>query len=155
MVSNGEILQPEPATSDRSAARLGLRGANVAMGFFPMRFATLCVAMLVTFDQGAATAAQSITCTYANGQALTFDVPNKLGDLPSIGFDYPSKVTLFSFRDNNLLLVAVDEAEKSRVRIVISAQHGKGKASYDGQILIDSGGNAIMLDNGPVSCKAD
>ena len=119
-----------------------------------MRFATLCIALLAAFHQTAGAApAKSITCTYS-GQALTFAVPKKLGDLPPIEFDYPAKVTLFSFRDNNLLLVAMDEAETSRVRIVISAQRGKGKASYDGQILTDSGGNQLMLDNGPVSCKA-
>ncbi len=120
-----------------------------------MRFVTLCIALLVTLHQTAiAAAAKSITCFYANGQQLSFDVPKKIGGLPPIEFDYPSKVTLFSFRDDNLLLVAMDEAEKSRVRIVISAQRGKGKTSYDGQILTDSGGNQIMLDNGPVSCKA-
>jgi hypothetical protein len=120
-----------------------------------MRFTTLCIALLVVFHQPAlAAAAKSITCSYTSGQQLTFDVPKKLGGLPGIAFDYPSKVTLFSFRDDNLLLVAMDEAEKSRLRIVISAQRGKGKASYDGQILTDSGGNQIMLDNGPVSCKA-
>ena len=81
-------------------------------------------------------------------------MPKKLGGLPAIEFDYPSKVTEFSFRDDNLLLVAMDESSKSRVRIVISAQRGKGKTSYDGQILTDSGGNQIMLDNGPVTCKA-
>ena len=120
-----------------------------------MRFATLCIALLVAFHQTAvAAAAKSITCSYADGQQLSFDVPKKLGGLPAIEFDYPSKVTEFSFRDDNLLLVAMDEAEKSRVRIVISAQRSKGKTSYDGQILTDSGGNQIMLDNGPVSCKA-
>jgi hypothetical protein len=120
-----------------------------------MRFVTLCIALLVSIHQTAvAAAAKSITCSYGNGQQLSFDVPKKLGGLPPIEFDYASKVTLFSFRDDNLLLVAMDEAERSRLRIVISAQHGKGKTSYDGQILTDSGGNQIMLDNGPVSCKA-
>ena len=47
----------------------------------------------------------------------------------------------------------MDQEDKSRVRIMISAQRGNGKPSYDGQILTDSGGNEIMLDNGPVSCK--
>jgi hypothetical protein len=120
-----------------------------------MRLATFCIALLVTLHQTAvAAAANSITCSYANGQQLSFDVPKKLGALPPVEFDYPSKVTLFSFRDDNLLLVAMDETEHSRVRIVISAQRGKGKSGYDGQILTDSGGNQIMLDNGPVSCKA-
>lgn len=120
-----------------------------------MRFATLCIALVVACDlPTVAATAKSITCSYANGQQLTFDVPKKLGGLPGIEFDYPAKVTLFSFRDDNLLLVAMDEASKSRVRIVISAQRDKGKANFDGQILTDSGGNEIMLDNGPVSCKA-
>ena len=120
-----------------------------------MRFVTLCIALLVTLHQTAiAAAAKSITCFYADGQQLSFDVPKKLGGLPAIEFDYPSRVTEFSFRDDNLLLVAIDETQKSRVRIVISAQRSKGKTSYDGQILTDSGSNQIMLDNGPVSCKA-
>jgi hypothetical protein len=120
-----------------------------------MRFVTLCIALLFTLHQTAiAAAAKSITCFYADGQQLSFDVPKKLGGLPAIEFDYPSRVTEFSFRDDNLLLVAIDETQKSRVRIVISAQRSKGKTSYDGQILTDSGGNQIMLDNGPVSCKA-
>ena len=124
---------------------------------FAMKFAALClyVAAVMGLHQPAfAAAAKSITCNYAAGQQLTFDVPKKLGGLPAIEFDYPSKVTLFSFRDDNLFLVAMDEGSKSRVRIVISAQHNKAKNSYDGQILIDSGGNEIMIDNGPVSCKA-
>ena len=86
-------------------------------------------------------------------QELTFDVPKKLGGLPPIEFDYSSKVTRFSFRDNNLLLVAMDEMEKTRVRIVISAQLDKAKGVYGGQIVTDAGGNQLMLDNGPVTCK--
>jgi hypothetical protein len=118
-----------------------------------MRRVTICIALAVALHQTAlAAAAKSISGAYASGQQLT--LPKKLSGLPSIEFDYPSKVTLFSFRDDNLLLVAMDEAEKSRLRIVISPQRGKGKASYDGQILTDLGGNEIMLDNGPVSCKA-
>ena len=96
-----------------------------------------------------------ITCTHLQDQELTFDVPEKLGGLPPIEFDYPSKVTRFSFRDDNLLLVAMDQEERSRVRIVISAQRDKAKAtSYDGQILVDMGGHEIQLYNGPVVCKA-
>ncbi len=48
----------------------------------------------------------------------------------------------------------MDEGEPSRVRIMISAQRAKGKASYDGQILVDMGGNQVQLDNGPVVCRA-
>ena len=117
--------------------------------------AIVCMALVPAVQHAAAAAApRSVTCAYRQGEDLTFDVPKKLGGLPPIEFDYPSRVTLFSFRDDNLLLVAMDKAEKSRLRIVISAQRGKDKASYDGQILTDSGGNQIMLDNGPVSCKA-
>jgi hypothetical protein len=48
----------------------------------------------------------------------------------------------------------MDESDESRVRVVISAQRAKGKASYDGQILVDQGGHQLQLDNGPVVCKA-
>lgn len=115
----------------------------------------VCIPLLTALHQPAAAgAATSITCAYLQGQQLTFDVPKKIGGLPPIEFDYPSKVTRFSFRDDNLLVVAMDQEEKSRVRIVISAQRDKAKSSYDGQILLDMGGNEVQLYNGPVACKA-
>ena len=84
---------------------------------------------------------------------MTFDVPAKLGALPSqIDFDYPAKAVHFSFRDGNLSLVAMDEEESSRVRIVISAQRNKKSGAYEGQIFVDMGGNQLMLHNGPVRC---
>jgi hypothetical protein len=113
------------------------------------------LALAAAIDLAAAAGApKSVACSYLQGQELTFPVPKKIGDLPPIEFDYPSKASLFSFRDGNLLLVAMDEAEPSRVRVVISAQRARGKSSYDGQILVDQGGNQIQLDNGPVTCKA-
>ena len=105
----------------------------------------------------AATAAKTgrtITCPLPGGESLTFVAPAKIGELPKIDLDYPSKVTLFSFRDGNLLAAAMDEAEPSRLRLVISAQLNKAKGTYDGQIVIDAGGNELQLDNAPVSCKA-
>jgi hypothetical protein len=116
------------------------------------RVAVVCISLLSILHAGAA-AAKSITCSYPQDQELTFEVPKKLGGLPPIDFDYPSKVTLFSFRDDNLLVVAMDEAEKTRVRVVISAQRDKAKGVYAGQIVTDAGGNQLMLDNGPVTCK--
>ena len=84
---------------------------------------------------------------------MTFDVPAKLGDLPTdIDFDYPAKATSFSFRDRNLSLVAMDEGDPSRVRVVISAQLNKKSGAYEGQIFVDMGGNQLMLHNGPVRC---
>jgi hypothetical protein len=114
----------------------------------------VCITVLFAVHVGVAGAsAKSITCSYPKEQELTFEVPKKLGGLPPIDFDYPSKVTLFSFRDDNLLLVAMDEAESSRVRVVISAQRDKAKGIYAGQIVTDLGGNQLMLDNGPVTCR--
>lgn len=95
---------------------------------------------------------KAVTCPYLN-TALQFDVPAKFGDLPKIEFDYPVQATQFSLRDNNLLVVAMDESETTRLRIVISGQLNKAKSSYDGQILVDMGGNQMQLHNGPVSCK--
>jgi hypothetical protein len=116
------------------------------------RITIACLTLLPALHATAAVA-KSITCTYPQDQELTFDVPKKFGGLPPIEFDYSSKVTRFSFRDNNLLLVAMDEVEKTRVRIVISAQRDKAKGVYSGQIVTDAGGNQLMLDNGPVTCK--
>lgn len=80
-------------------------------------------------------------------------MPKKPGGLPGIEFDYPVKVTRFSFRDDNLLLVAMDQAEGARMRIVISAQRDKSRGPFVGQIVTDAGGNQLMLDNGPVTCR--
>ena len=61
------------------------------------------LALVAAVDLAAAAGApRSVTCAYLQGQELTFPVPKKLGDLPPIEFDYPSKVTRFSFRDDNL-----------------------------------------------------
>jgi hypothetical protein len=79
-------------------------------------------------------------------------VPAKLGDLPPIEFDYPAKVTRFSFRDGHLLMIAMDQEERARVRVVVSAQLNKAKGTYDGQIVLDLGGHQIMMQQGPVSC---
>jgi hypothetical protein len=113
------------------------------------------LALVAAVDLAAAASGPKlVACSYMQGQELTFPVPKKIGDLPPIEFDYPSKASLFSFRDGNLLLVAMDEGEPSRVRIVISAQRANGKSSYDGQFLVDMGGNQVQFDNGPVTCKA-
>lgn len=53
----------------------------------------------------------------------------------------------------NLLLIAMDNEEKTRPRIMISAQTSKNSSVYEGQFITDNGGNEIQLDNGPVSCK--
>ena len=118
--------------------------------------AIMALASAVLLSQGAGAAAkgrQTIACPLPSGANLTFVKPAKLGDLPKIQLDYPSKVTLFSFRDGNFLAVAVDESDPSRLRLVISAQLNKVKGIYDGQLVIDSGGDELQLDNGPVSCK--
>jgi hypothetical protein len=117
-----------------------------------IRAIIICLTLPPVF-QATAAAAKSISCFYPQDQELTFPVPKKIGGLPRIEFDYASKVTRFSFRDGNLLLVAMDEAETTRVRIVISAQRDKATGAYAGQIVTDAGGNQLMLDNGPVTCK--
>jgi hypothetical protein len=101
-------------------------------------------------------AAKSITCPFLKNGRVSFDVPAKLGDLPKeIDFDYDAKAINFSFRDGNLFLLAVDESHPTRVRIMISAQLNKKSGAYEGQIFTDTGGNQLMLDNGPVRCTVE
>jgi hypothetical protein len=116
--------------------------------------AIICLTSLVlSYAYGvAAPPTKSVTCSITDYVRLKFDIPAQLGDLPEIDFSYPSKVTVFSFRDRNFLVIAVDEADPSRIRIVISAQLKKGKGTYDGQFVADFGGHQLQLDNGPVSC---
>ncbi len=97
---------------------------------------------------------KTITCPFLKEGHLSFDIPAKLGALPAaIDFDYPAKAKEFSFRDGNLFLLAMDEEEPTRVRIMISAQRDKNTGAYEGQIFVDMGGNQLMLHNGPVRCE--
>jgi hypothetical protein len=86
----------------------------------------LCLTWSVfSCDEGVATpSAKAITCPITKDVSLKFDIPAKLGDLPQIDFSYPSKVTIFSFRDRNFLAIAVDDADPSRIRIVLSKGQG-------------------------------
>ena len=120
-------------------------------------FAVSClpVALLASLPVLAAAAPakhKTITCPFLQEGVLKFDVPAKPKDLPEVDFDYPAKATLFSFRDGNLLLVAMDESEPSRLRVVVSAQLNKKHGNYDGQIVVDMDGNQLMLHSGPVRC---
>jgi hypothetical protein len=49
----------------------------------------------------------------------------------------------------------MDQEERSRVRIVISAQRYKAKATYHGRILVDMGGHEIQRYNGPVILQGE
>jgi hypothetical protein len=117
--------------------------------------AIICLTWLVlSCDDGlAAQSTKAITCPITKHVSLKFDVPAKIGDLPEIDFPFPSKVTIFAFRDRNFLAIAVDETDPSRIRIVISAQLNKAKGTYDGQFVADFGGNELQLDNGGVICR--
>ena len=70
---------------------------------------TLTTLLAFSFVAGAAAASkQKVTCPFLKEGRVTFDVPAKLGDLPTdIDFDYPTKASSFSFRDRNLSLVAM------------------------------------------------
>ncbi len=90
----------------------------------------LALALVTSFAFPAAVSSapaghKTVTCPFLKEGRVTFDVPVKRGDLPQIDFDYPAKATSFSFRDGNLSLVAMDESEPSRLRVVVSAQLNK------------------------------
>lgn len=115
----------------------------------------IVVSSLVLFSSSAAYSAQKTVVCQMQGlkQPLSFKAPDKIGDLPKIDFDYPVNVTRFSLRDDNLLVVAMDQEEKDRPRIFISAQHNPQKQKYLGQFMTDFGGNELQLGNGIVSCE--
>ena len=114
---------------------------------------TVLLVLSIVASTAASSKPRFITCPFLKEGRVTFEVPAKLGAMPAeIDFDYPVKAIRFSFRDGNLSLVAMDEGEPSRVRIVISAQVNKNSGAYEGQIVVDMGGNQLMLHNGPVRC---
>ena len=119
-----------------------------------------CAAATLLASLAAASAASSpvvtrhrtITCPFLADGSLTIDVPPARNAMPKIDFDYPATATMFSFRDNNLFLVAMESA---RLRVIVSAQRNRKSGSYDGQIFVDMGGNQLMHYNGPVHCTVD
>ena len=114
---------------------------------------TTILALAVIGSTAAVSKQRTISCPFLKEGRVTFVVPATLGAMPTdIDFDYPAKATRFSFRDGNLSLVAMDEGDPSRVRIVISAQLNRKSGMYEGQIFVDMGGNQLMLHNGPVRC---
>ena len=121
------------------------------------RFGCILVALVASLvgamTASAASKPKSISCPFLAEGRVTFDVPAKFGGLPKdVDFDYPAKATEFSFRDGNLLLVAMDEGHPTRLRVLVSAQLNKRSGAYEGQIYVDMGGNQIMLHYGPVRC---
>jgi hypothetical protein len=115
--------------------------------------AALAASLALPAVECAAAPRQTITCPYLQDRHVTFVVPAKFGGLPKdIDSDDPVTATLFSFRDSNLMLVAMDESQPRRPRIVISAQLEKKTGAYVGQIVVDMGGNELQLHNGPVRC---
>jgi hypothetical protein len=83
---------------------------------------------------------------------LVFEVPKIPTDFPSIDFDYSMRVTEFSFRDGNWLLITMDEAEENRIRMVISAQRERGTGVYVGRLVTDAARNQLTFDNSQVKC---
>ena len=100
-----------------------------------------------TAKRTVASSGQHITCG-----DFTFSPPAKMGDLPAMDFEYPVKVTQFSFRDGNLMLVAMDQSDNTRLRVLISAQVNAKSKTYIGQFYRDDGGNELQLNNGPITC---
>jgi hypothetical protein len=126
-----------------------------AAGYFYLAMMSSLALPVAVSPAAVSSSQKTITCRYLKTEDLRFKAPANIGDLPAIDFDYPAKVTIFSFREGHLLLVAMDEGEPSRPRIVISAQLNKIKGTYAGQIVVDMGGHELQLYNGPVSCRLD
>ncbi|STX52635.1 Uncharacterised protein [Legionella busanensis] len=101
---------------------------------------------------------QTVICTMQGlKDKLLFPLPQKTAKLPQIDFPYPIETTIFVMREKNLLLVAMDQDEKSRLRLFISAQaaNNKKNSEYKGQFMVDWGGNQLQLDNGLISCRLE
>ncbi|HAU1193285.1 TPA: hypothetical protein ACT96X_003021 [Legionella pneumophila] len=109
----------------------------------------------ILFSSVAVFASQKSVVCYMKGieEPISFVIPNKTGNLPTIDFPYPVNVTRFSMRVDNLLLIAMDKEEADRPRIFISAQLNKRTQTYKGQFMSDLGGNQLQLDNGSVRCE--
>jgi len=132
--------------------KVDYRGPLGVVGLIPI--ALIASSIGATAASSPPTKRLTITCPFLESGRRTIAVPTNRKSLPKLDFDYDSKATLFSFRDGNLFLVAVDEGDSSRLRVIVSAQLNKKGGTYDGQIFTDTGGNQLMHDNGPVHCTA-
>ncbi|WED44567.1 hypothetical protein [Legionella cardiaca] len=120
-----------------------------------MKKIVIFLALVMTQIVIAHATSKIVVCTLQGlDETISFTPPAKIGQLPKLDFSYPVDTTIFSMRDGNLLLVAMDHEDSTRPRIFISAQAWENSL-YKGQFMTDSGGNQMQLDNGFVSCKAE
>src|SRR5262249_41380193 len=78
-----------------------MKGISPIVGCVPI---ALMTSLAFSTAAAASSTRKTITCPFLAEGRLVFDVPAKVGGLPSeIDFDYPAKATRFSFRDGNLL----------------------------------------------------
>ncbi|KTD45292.1 hypothetical protein Lqui_2763 [Legionella quinlivanii] len=107
----------------------------------------LCPSLVFASDKTLTCSMQGLT------ENITFTVADKPNSMPLVDFPYEVEPTIFSMRQGNLLLVAVDSEDKSRSRLFISAQWNKQTDSYHGQFFADFGGNQLQFENGRIECK--
>ena len=102
-----------------------------------------------------AMAAMSLGANAKSVQCSDFKIilPSKISMLPVIESDLEMQAALFSFRDNNLIAVAMDSETPDRFRMSVSAQLDKKTGKYHGQVIQDFGGREIQLENGPEVCS--
>lgn len=115
---------------------------------------TICAFVFILFVPAGIVCAseRTMTCSMQGlKDSFSFVIPQENEKRPKLEFSYPIDVTIFSMRNDNLLLVAMDHEEPSRPRMFISAQ--KKKNTFNGQYMTDSGGNQIQLDNGSIECS--
>ncbi len=119
------------------------------------KFALVLISFFLITSVNASNVKKSLVCTLEGARqttSITIFLANQSEILPKIKFPFASDVTGFNFQNGNLLLVAMDHKEPSRLRIAISARYLMGTGNYEGQTIVDLGGQQVQFDNGSVTC---
>jgi hypothetical protein len=91
-------------------------------------------------------------------RGIQFVVPTTKGSRVNLQYELNAQVTTLEFNSLNLLLVATDQIEPTRIRLTISAVFigitTEGNHIYKGQLMADFGDRQRQIISGPIECIA-
>jgi hypothetical protein len=111
-----------------------------------MKIALATVLVLITCQAFAIT--QTLDCG-----KFRVEIPQTKGEVPVVSGLIEVEIAIFSLKNSNVVLVAMDAEDNTRVRLSLSAQLNAKTKKYVGQFIQDLGGSQLQIENGPISCS--
>jgi hypothetical protein len=71
----------------------------------------------------------------------------------SVVSHFDTELAIYKFSSKNVVLVAMDTDEPTRLRVSLSAQWDAKTKKFAGQAIQDAGGSQLQIENGPITCS--